>query len=162
MQVDVALELLVDAVYLDVIDEGGDFALLQSLVEEGERLLQELDVAVVDDLLKALQLLVVGAHRGFGIVLCLRHLQLGTLAALTCCLDITTVGVEGEAHAYEEAVDAFATLGVATIAEGDVGQPLVLLHLQIKSAARSDVCATATSASDARAKARYDSKSAMG
>ena len=62
MQIDVALELLVDAVYLDVIDEGGDFALLQSLVEERERLLQELDVAVVDDLLKALQLLVVGAH----------------------------------------------------------------------------------------------------
>ena len=62
MQVDVALELLVDAVYLDVIDEGGDFALLQSFAKERERLLQELDVAVVDDLLKTLQLLVVGAH----------------------------------------------------------------------------------------------------
>ena len=60
VEVDVALEFLVDAVYLYVIDEGGDFALLKSLVEERERLLQELDVAVVDDLLKALQLLVVG------------------------------------------------------------------------------------------------------
>ena len=46
MQIDVALELLVDAVYLNVIDEGGDFALLQSLVEERERLLEELYVAV--------------------------------------------------------------------------------------------------------------------
>ena len=36
--------------------------MLQSLVEEGERLLQELDIAVVDDLLKTLQLLVFGAH----------------------------------------------------------------------------------------------------
>ena len=62
----------------------------------------------------------------------LRHLQFGTLAALACRLDITTVGVEGEAYAYEEAVDALATLGVATIAEGYVGQPLILLHLQIK------------------------------
>ena len=62
VEVDVALELLVDAVYLYVIDEGGDFALLQSFVEERERLLEELYVAVVDDLLKSLQLLVFGAH----------------------------------------------------------------------------------------------------
>ena len=38
-QIDVALELLVDAIDFDVIDEGGDFALLQGFAEERERLL---------------------------------------------------------------------------------------------------------------------------
>ena len=31
MEVDVSLQLFVYAVYLDIIDKGGDFALLQSL-----------------------------------------------------------------------------------------------------------------------------------
>lgn len=51
VEVDVALQLLVDAVYLLVIHEGGNLALLQSLCEEGERLLHELHVAMIDDLL---------------------------------------------------------------------------------------------------------------
>ena len=63
MEVDVALQLFVDAVYLLVIHEGCYLTLLQSLCEEGERLLHELHVAMIDDLLEALQLLVAGAQR---------------------------------------------------------------------------------------------------
>jgi hypothetical protein len=93
MEVDVALQLFVDAVYLLVIHEGGNLALLQSLCEEGERLLHELHVAMIDDLLEALQLLVAGAQRRLCLMLCLRHLQLCTLTALTGCLDVGAVAV---------------------------------------------------------------------
>ena len=131
VEVDVALQLLVDAVYLLVIHEGCYLALLQSLCEEGERLLHELHVAMTDDLLEALQLLVAGAQRRLCLVLSLRHLQLCTLTALTGCLYVGAVAVERKADAHLEAVDAFALLRVATITEGDAGKPLVLLHLQI-------------------------------
>ena len=93
MQVDVSLQLLVDAVYLDIIDKGGDFAMLQSLGKERERLLQKLYIAVVDNLLQTLQLLVVGAHGSLSLILCLHHLQLGTLTALPGSLDIVAVAI---------------------------------------------------------------------
>ena len=92
MQVDVSLQLLVDAVYLYVVDKGGYLALLQRLPEERKRLLQQLHVAVVYHLLQALQLLVAGAQRGFGVVLRLLHLQLGTLTALACRLHVAHAG----------------------------------------------------------------------
>ena len=129
MEVDVALQLLIYAVYLDIIDKGGDFALLQSLGKERERLLQKLYIAVVDNLLQALQLLVVGAQGSLSLVLCLHNLQLGTLTALPGSLDIVAVAIQWEAYTNEKAVDAFAMLGIATIAKGDIGQPLVLLQL---------------------------------
>ena len=62
VQVDVSLQLLVDAVYLHVVNKGGYLALLQRLPEERKRLLQQLHVAVVYHLLQALQLLVAGAQ----------------------------------------------------------------------------------------------------
>ena len=62
VQVDMPLQLLVDAVYLYVVSQGGYLALLQRLPEERKRLLQQLHVAVVYHLLQALQLLVAGAQ----------------------------------------------------------------------------------------------------
>ena len=93
MEVDVSLQLFVYAVYLDIIDKGGDFALLQSLGKERERLLQKLYIAVVDNLLQTLKLLVVGAQGSFCLVLCLHYLQLGTLTALSGSLYVATVAI---------------------------------------------------------------------
>ena len=61
----------------------------------------------------------------------LLHLQLGTLTALACRLYVAAVAIERETHAYHEAVDGFALLGIAAVAEGYAGQPLTLLHLKV-------------------------------
>ena len=131
MHVDVALELLVDAVHLGVIFQGVDFALLQGFGEEFYRLLHHLHVAMVEHLLQTHELLIARTKLRLGGAPCLLHLQLCALAALLSSPDVLAVAVKRKAHAHKHSVHRFLLLRVAAVAERDVGQPFPLLHLHV-------------------------------
>lgn len=117
MQIDMALQLLVNAIDLHVVSEGSYLSLLQSLGKERKRLLQQFYVAMVDDLLQSLQLLIAGAQRSHGLMLGLRHLQFGALLALACCLHLAAIAIQWKANANENAIDGLPLLGVSTVAQ---------------------------------------------
>ena len=131
MQVDVALQFLIDIVDFLVIDQRGDFSLLQRFGKEGDTLVHHLDIAVVEHLLQPLELLVARPDRGLGFPARLHHLYLGTLLALTGSLDFLAVAVEREAHVHHHSVDRLSLLGVPAVAHREVGQPLALLYLHV-------------------------------